>query len=90
MTYMKNADRTEGKNVYKIVITGGPCGGKTTAISRIHDEFTSKGYNVITVSETATDLIMGGITPLTASSSDTFQKILMELQLKNKQYSSLI
>ena len=85
MTYMKNADRTEGKNVYKIVITGGPCGGKTTAISRIHDEFTSKGYNVITVSETATDLIMGGIAPWTTKSSDTFQKILMELQLKKEE-----
>ena len=85
MTYMKNEKRAEGKNVYKIVITGGPCGGKTTAISRIHEEFTKKGCNVLTVSETATDLIMGGIAPRTTATSDTFQKILMELQLKKEE-----
>ena len=44
----------------KIVITGGPCAGKTTAMSWIQNAFTQKGYTVLFVSETATELSSGG------------------------------
>lgn len=49
--------------ISKIVITGGPCGGKSTALGRIKDRFTAKGYRVLFVSETATELISGGVAP---------------------------
>ena len=39
----------------KIVITGGPCAGKTTAMSWIQNAFTNKGYMVLFVDETATE-----------------------------------
>ncbi len=53
------------KKIVKIVLTGGPAAGKTTLISRILKEFKSDdGWRVITIPETATDLITGfGIKP---------------------------
>lgn len=77
------------KKIKKIVITGGPCAGKSTAMSRIVSEFTNKGYKVLIVPETATELIMGGITPLTVSLKE-FQKTLMSMQLyKEKMYEDI-
>ena len=52
-------------NITKIVITGGPCAGKTTAMGRIQREFGKMGYKVLFVSETATELITGGVAPWT-------------------------
>ena len=49
--------------IQKIVITGGPCAGKTTALSWIANDLPQKGYRVVFVPETATELIGGGITP---------------------------
>ena len=53
------------KNICRIVLTGGPAAGKTTLISRILKEFKQEdGWRVITIPETATDLISGfGIKP---------------------------
>ena len=48
------------QQITKIVITGGPCAGKTTAMSWIQNAFTKKGYMVLFVDETATELIGGG------------------------------
>lgn len=70
--------------VTKIVITGGPCAGKSTGFSRIQEEFTTMGYRVLFVPETATELITGGIAPLTCKNSDGFQKYLMKLQLEKE------
>lgn len=53
------------KNITRIVLTGGPAAGKTTLISRILKEFKQEdGWRVITIPESATDLISGfGIKP---------------------------
>ncbi len=53
------------KRIIKIVLTGGPAAGKTTLVSRILKEFNQDdGWRVITIPETATDLISGfGIKP---------------------------
>ena len=71
------------KNIYKIAITGGPCSGKSTAQSWIQKEFTQKGYMVLFVPETATELILGGVTPWTIDTTVNFQKYIMQLQLEN-------
>ena len=47
----------------KIVLTGGPCSGKTTSIQKIEEEFTQLGYKVIIVPEAAPILINSGIRP---------------------------
>ena len=64
----------------KIVITGGPCAGKTTAMSRIQKTFSEKGYRVLFVPETATELITGGIAPWTCRDRVSFQTCLLKLQ----------
>ena len=53
------------KHITRIVLTGGPAAGKTTLISRILKEFKQEdGWKVITIPETATELISGfGIRP---------------------------
>ena len=71
-------------SVSKIVITGGPCAGKSTAMSRIQNVFTQLGYLVLFVPESATELITGGITPLLTTNVD-FQKKLAQLQLTKEQ-----
>ena len=51
------------QEIRKIVLTGGPCAGKTTAMSWVQNAFTEKGYKVLFVPETATELISGGVAP---------------------------
>lgn len=70
-----------GKQVYKIVITGGPCAGKTTAMEYMQQYFTAKGYTVIFVPETATELILGGIAPWTCKTNLEYQMCQVKLQL---------
>ena len=67
--------------ISKIVITGGPCGGKSTAMSWIQNAFTEMGYTVLFVPETATELITGGVSPWTCASNLDFQKQIAKLQL---------
>ena len=53
------------KHITKVVLTGGPAAGKTTLVSRVLKEFKQEdGWRVITIPETATELISGfGIKP---------------------------
>ena len=67
--------------VQKIVITGGPCAGKTTAMSWIANNLPQKGYRVLFVPETATELIGGGLTPWGCGTNLDYQRCQMELQL---------
>ena len=69
------------KQITKIVITGGPCAGKTTAMSWIQNAFTKLGYAVLFVDETATQLITGGAAPWRSTSNRDFQQQLIQLQL---------
>lgn len=72
------------KTITKIVITGGPCAGKTTAMSWIQNAFTRMGYAVLFVDETATQLITGGAAPWLSASNRDFQWRLLELQLNKE------
>ncbi len=73
--------------VSKIVLTGGPCAGKTTALARIEQDLQEKGYYVLIVSESATELIKGGIRPFGNNSISMldFQKIIIPYQLKKEE-----
>ena len=70
--------------ISKIVITGGPCAGKSSATSRINREFTKLGYTVLFVPETATELITGGVAPWTCGTVKEYQKCQLALQLKKE------
>ena len=69
------------KHISKIVITGGPCAGKSTAMSWIRNAFTHRGYTVLIVPETATELITGGVAPWTCATNAEYQKCQVQLQL---------
>ena len=70
--------------VIRIVLTGGPCAGKTTALSWIKNEFGRRGYRVLIVPETATELLTGGVAPWTCSSNLQYQVFQMHLQLEKE------
>lgn len=70
--------------ITKIVITGGPCAGKTTGMSWIQNAFTERGYTVLFVPETATELITGGVAPWTCNSNLEYQKCQLRLQLEKE------
>ena len=67
--------------ITKIVLTGGPSAGKTTALSWIRNEFTKLGYTVLIIAETATELISSGVAPWTCRSNLDYQRSQMRLQL---------
>ena len=67
--------------IVKIVISGGPCAGKSSALKHIQKIFTEKGWNVLLVSESATELILGGIAPWTCQSILEYQSYQTQLQL---------
>lgn len=82
-----------GVLVAKIVLTGGPCAGKTTTISRIEEHLNEKGYHVLVLNECATELIKGGIRPFgeNALSVYNFQNEVLNLQVyKEKRYQDII
>ena len=68
--------------IIKIVITGGPCAGKSTAMSWVHNAFIEMVYTVLFVPETATELITGGVAPWTCGTNAEYQKCQLELRLK--------
>lgn len=80
-----------GKLSGKFVLTGGPCAGKTSALAKVEEELTELGYKVIIVSESATELIKGGVKPFGDKALDilSFQKLIIALQLsKEKVYET--
>lgn len=72
--------------IKKIVLTGGPCGGKSTSISKIKRKFEEKGFIVLVVNETATELINMGIKPFGENKIDMyeFQKYIFSHQLEKE------
>lgn len=68
------------QSITKIVLTGGPCAGKSTAMSWIQNAFTVRGYRVLFVPETATELITGGVAPWTCGSNLDYQCCQVRLQ----------
>ncbi|XP_023291869.2 TRPL translocation defect protein 14 isoform X2 [Lucilia cuprina] len=81
-----NNDHHE-KRVYRIVLTGGPCGGKTTGQSRLCTFFENLGWKVFRVPETATVLLSGGVkfSDLTEKEAYKFQENLIRtmIQIEN-------
>ncbi len=75
---------TKVKQISKIVITGGPCAGKTTGMSWIQNAFTEMGYAVIFVPETATELISSGVAPWTLSNNLDYQLCQIKLQIEKE------
>ena len=66
--------------VVKIVLTGGPCGGKTSALKYISEELKKLNIPTITIGEVASRLFSEGKTPENVGSYE-FHRELFEIQL---------
>ena len=74
------------KRIWNLVITGGPCSGKSSVLSKVKQELTNLGYYVLIIPETATELISNGISPFNNSLDlFTFQHLLFEKQLHKEE-----
>ena len=76
-----------------IVLTGGPCAGKTTTIAKVKENLENLGYHVLLLNECATEVINGGIRPFGDNQVSVFdfQKEVLNLQLfKEKRYLDII
>ena len=69
----------------KIVLTGGPCSGKSSALSTLNQILEERGYHVFSVFEGSSALIMGQICPSDAIPLNEFQNFILDMQLANEQ-----
>ena len=75
-------------DITKIVLTGGPCAGKTTALVRIIEHFTGLGYQVFTLPEIPTICIQAGVNYLTDDRQYHYQAekatLLMQMHMEDR------
>jgi predicted ATPase len=57
----KNLANAASVPFYKVVLTGGPCGGKTTALARLSSYLRERGFEVISCPECYTILASNGL-----------------------------
>ena len=83
-------------NIYKIVLTGGPCAGKTTILENVKHLLKKSRYYVITIDETARTLIKGNLSPsgsyehILNFQEDVFKYQLLKEQIAYNHAKSLI
>ena len=70
-------------NIKRIVLTGGPCAGKTTALIKVIEHFNSLGYQVFTIPEVPTMFSQAGMNYLTPNKALFYEgeKATLEVQL---------
>lgn len=69
--------------VKKICLTGGPCAGKTSALSKVQEDLEEKGYKVFIIDEVATMYINKGIRPFGEDSLSwyDFETLVLKTQV---------
>ena len=74
---------TAMNDIKRIVLTGGPCAGKTTALVRIIEHFSSLGFKVFTIPEVPTLFTQAGMNYLTKNRGFFYEgeKATLEIQL---------
>ena len=75
--------------ITKIVITGGPCAGKSDAKVWVRRTFTQEGRVVLFIPETATELIAGGVAPWTCGSRLEYHLFQHMLQVEKERVFEL-
>ena len=78
-----NHENMEKSDIKKIVLTGGPCAGKTTALVKVIEHFSSLGYKVFTIPEVPTLFSQAGMNYLTDNKALFYQgeKATLEVQM---------
>ena len=80
-------EESDKPKIWRLVLTGGPCAGKTTALSRLSTFFENIGWKVYRVPESANILLSGGVnfSELSPEQTEKFQENLLKtiLQIEN-------
>lgn len=72
----------------KIVLTGGPCGGKSTALAYLREKLTGLGFQVLCVPEVASQVISSGVSIKNLSEEQLFklEEKILEKQLSEEDF----
>lgn len=74
-------------NARKIVLTGGPCGGKTECLEIFKEKLKKTGKSVISIEETANSLLQLNYMPGTNISTFDFQNLLFKIQFLKEYFN---
>ncbi len=80
---------TIGDNIKVIALTGGPCGLKTTGLSRLKQMLADRGYKVLISPESATKLILAGMMPGELGPAEFQEEILLDLLAQEERVLSI-
>ena len=70
-----------------LVLTGGPCAGKTTALCYVEEKLRNLGFAVFLVREAATELMTSGITPSDGQfGNEEFQRLMVRRMLATEDF----
>ena len=72
-------------NTFKIVLTGGPCAGKSKILERLIKHYSTEENKIFVVPETASEVLASGIKFLEVDDSFNFQDIILDRQLNKEQ-----
>jgi predicted ATPase len=82
---VKGAESDRLSRVVRVVLTGGPCGAKSSCLSHLMRTACADGYDVLVVPEIATLLFNGGVRlPRCEADNVNFQSQLMRVQLASE------
>lgn len=83
LIYLHQQIKIMNNKITRIVLTGGPCAGKTSALERIVDHFSEAGYKVFTIPEMPTLFTQSGMNYLTKNKDFFYEgeKATLEMQL---------
>lgn len=84
-----NLAQNSKKYFTEIVLTGGPCGGKSTALANLKSMFEGQGYKVLVSSEVASDIIGSGAHPRQVPSY-SFQRVMVQSMLAKEENMRLL
>ena len=79
----------ESKRITEIVLTGGPCGGKSTVLADLKRVFEAQGYKVLVSEEVATKVINSGAKPGDVPDY-VFQNAILRFMLSNENNMRLL
>lgn len=79
---------TKNSNVIFIVLTGGPCGGKSTLSAELVEDLEILGWKAIVCNEVATELILSGIRPWEIPTRDFQSYVFQRMFVKEETSAS--
>ena len=71
-------------NTFKVVLTGGPCAGKSKILKRLIEYYSTDENKIFVVPETASEVLASGIKFVEVDDSLNFQDIIIDRQLNKE------